>query len=318
MNSTVNKLLPASTSNPSGAGVPALRPAAVGLLSIARILTTQWPLGNKLLDSLPEQDCSRVAPHLQRVHLQRGDVLHEAGGAIDFVYFPAGAIVSHLSVLEDGRTAEIAIVGGEGVTGIPFVIGGATSLSRTLVEQSGIAYRLGAAPLKDEFARAGSVQQLLLRYTQSLLTQMAMTAVCNRHHSVEQQLCRRLLMTLDHLPSAKILITQELTAQALGVRRESVTAAAGKLQRAGLIRYGRGQVTVLDRPGVRSRSCECYAVVKCVSDSLLAAPTGRVNRPAAIGRPLAAHLQPTSGCSAATVLRGGPTGTANAANAASA
>jgi len=301
MNSTGNKLPSASTPYPSGAGV-AGELAAGGLLSIvARGLTTQEP-GNKLLDSLPDHERKRFAPHLERVQLRVGEVLHESRGAIEFVYFPTTAIVSLLSVLEDGRTAEIAIVGAEGMVGVPLPIGWGKSLSRSLVQHHGLAYRLKAEALKDEFDRAGSLQQLLLRYTQSLLTHMATTAVCNRHHSVEQQLCRRLLMTLDRLPSSEISVTQELTAHALGVRRESVTAAAGKLQRAGLIHCGRGQIKVLDRSGLRSRSCECYAVAKRESDSLFEAPSQRVNRPAVVDRRSAGYLRPIGGAAAAVAV----------------
>jgi CRP-like cAMP-binding protein len=198
-----------------------------------------------------------------------GDVLYESGDKLQYVYFPTTSIISLLYVMEDGASAEIAVVGNEGILGISLFMGGETTPSRAIVQSAGHAFRLRAALLKEEFARYGPTMHLLLRYTQALITQMAQTAVCNRHHSVDQQLCRWLLLSLDRLRSSQLSMTQELIANMLGVRREGVTEAAGKLQDAGLIRYGRGRVTVLDRPGLEKRSCECYEVVKKEFDRLL-------------------------------------------------
>jgi len=198
-----------------------------------------------------------------------GDVVYESGSRQDYVYFPTTAIVSLLYVMADGASAEIAVVGNDGMVGIALFMGGETTPSRAIVQSAGSAFRLSGQLLKREFARAGPMQHLLLHFTQALLTQMAQTAVCNRHHSVDQQLCRWLLLSLDRLPSNELAMTQELIANMLGVRREGVTEAAGELQRAGLIRYSRGHITVLDRPGLEARACECYAVVKRESDRLL-------------------------------------------------
>ena len=202
-----------------------------------------------------------------------GTVLYESGSRLHHVYFPTTSIVSLLYVMEDGASAEIAVVGNEGILGIALFMGGETTPSRAVVQSAGHGYRLKAHLLKQEFNRAGPVLHLLLRYTQALITQMAQTAVCNRHHSVEQQLCRWLLLSLDRLQSNKLTMTQELIANMLGVRREGVTEAAGKLQQAGLIRYSRGRIEVLDRKALERQACECYAVVKKESDRLLPAPT---------------------------------------------
>ncbi len=201
--------------------------------------------------------------------MRLGDVLYEPGVQMHYVYFPTSSIVSLLYVMEDGASAEIAVVGNDGIVGVSLFMGGETTPSRAVVQSAGHAYRLTGQLLKSEFYRAGPMQRLLLRYTQALLTQMAQTAVCNRHHSLDQQLCRWLLLSLDRLPSNELIMTQELIANMLGVRREGVTEAAGNLQRAGLIEYRRGRITVLDRPGLEARSCECYAVVKNEFDRLL-------------------------------------------------
>ena len=201
--------------------------------------------------------------------MKLGDVLYESGAKLRYVYFPTTCIISLLYVLEDGASAEIAVVGNEGILGISLFMGGNTTPSRAIVQSAGYAFRLRADLLRDEFERYGPTMHLLLRYTQALINQMAQTAVCNRHHSVDQQLCRWLLLSLDRLASNNLSMTQELIANMLGVRREGVTEAAGKLQDAGLIRYNRGKITVLDRPGLEARSCECYQVVKLESDRLL-------------------------------------------------
>jgi CRP-like cAMP-binding protein len=224
---------------------------------------------NHLLAALPAADHARIAPYLELVPMKLGDVLYEPGVRLRYVYFPTTCIVSLLYVMEDGASAEIAIVGNEGILGISLFMGGETTPSRAVVQSEGHAYRLKAQLLTNEFHRFGPMLHLLLRYTQALITQMAQTAVCNRHHSVDQQLCRWLLLSLDRLSSNELRMTQELIANMLGVRREGVTEAAGKLQDAGLIEYRRGRITVLDRPGVESRSCECYQVVKTELDRLL-------------------------------------------------
>jgi CRP-like cAMP-binding protein len=224
---------------------------------------------NHLLAALPPADLELLQPDLKLVELPLGDVLYESGSHLRHVYFPTTAIVSLLYMLADGASAEIAVVGNEGLIGVSLFMGGETTPSRAVVQSAGHAYRLTGQLLKEEFTRAGAMQHLLLRYTQALLTQMAQTAVCNRHHSLDQQLCRWLLLSLDRLPSNELVMTQELIANMLGVRREGVTGAAGHLQEAGLIRYSRGHITVLDRPGLEARTCECYAVVKKESDRLL-------------------------------------------------
>jgi CRP-like cAMP-binding protein len=227
------------------------------------------PRQNHLLAALPVDEYARLSPHLELVTLPLGDSVCEPGIPMRHVYFPTTAIVSLLYVMEDGASAEIAVVGNEGIVGISVFMGGETTTSRAVVQSAGHAYRLKGQLLKDAFFLAGPMQRLLLRYTQALLTQMAQTAVCNRHHSVDQQLCRWLLLSLDRLPSNKLTMTQELIANMLGVRREGVTEAAGKLQRAGLIHYNRGKITVVDRPGLEARVCECYQVVKKEFDRLL-------------------------------------------------
>ena len=204
-----------------------------------------------------------------------GEVLYESGSQLRHVYFPTTSIVSLLYVMEDGASAEIAVVGNEGIIGIALFMGGESTPSRALVQSAGHAYRFKGELLKEEFHRSGALQHLLLRYTQALITQMAQTAVCNRHHSVHQQLCRWLLLSLDRLPSNELTMTQELIANMLGVRREGVTEEAGKLQQAGLIHYSRGRITVLDRPGLEQKTCECYAVVKTEFDRLLPDVTAR-------------------------------------------
>ncbi len=225
-------------------------------------LKSKDPRQNHLLSVLPEEERSRIFPHLELVSLELGKVLYESGCQLDYVYFPATAIVSLLSLMENGSSAEIAIVGYEGIVGIALFMGGETMASRAVVQSAGTAFRLRARLLKQEFNRAGPFQHLLLRYTMAFIAQMAQTAVCNRHHTIDQQLCRWLLLSLDRLPSNKLTMTQELIANMLGVRREGVTEAAGKLQKAGLIDYSRGHITVLDRPGLEARVCECYAAVK--------------------------------------------------------
>ncbi len=227
------------------------------------------PSTNHLLQVLSEDDYGRLGPYLEPVHLSLGEVLYESGGQLDYVYFPTTAIVSLLYVMEDGASAEIAIVGYEGIVGIALFMGGESMPNRAVIQSEGEALRLKANILTQEFKRSGPVQQLLLRYTLAMLTQMAQTAVCNRHHSIDQQLCRWLLLSLDRLPSNELSMTQELIANMLGVRREGVTEAAGKLQHAGLIEYHRGKITVIDRPGLEARVCECYQVVKDEFDRLL-------------------------------------------------
>ena len=220
------------------------------------------PRQNHLLAALPEADYQRILPHLEYIKMPLGKIISEAGGATHFVYFPTTAIVSLLNVLENGSTAEISIVGREGVVGVALFMGGASMLSRALVQSEGSAYRMRGDLLKQEFSRNPAMQHLFMRYIMALLAQMAQTAVCNRHHSIDQQLCRWLLMSMDRLSGNVLNMTQELIADMLGVRREGVTEAAGKLQDAGLISYSRGCLTVLDRPGLEARVCECYEVVK--------------------------------------------------------
>ena len=233
------------------------------------------PKMNHLLEALPDAERLRWEPVLEEVDLPLGRVLYESGSQLSHVYFPTTAIVSLLYVMENGSSAEIAVVGNEGIVGVSLFMGGETTPSRAVVQSAGQGLRLSAARLKAEFNLAGPVLHLLLRYTQALLTQMAQTAVCNRHHSLDQQLCRWLLLSLDRLPGNELVMTQELIANMLGVRREGVTEGALKLQRAGLISYSRGHITVLDRPGLEKRSCECYAVVKKEYDRLLPATIAR-------------------------------------------
>ena len=227
------------------------------------------PEQNHLLAALPTAERTRIFPHLQFLPMPLGGVLYESGDVLQHVYFPTDSIVSLLYVMADGASAEIAVVGNEDLVGVALFMGGETTSSRAIVQSAGGAYRLGGKKLKDEFHRDGQMQVLLLRYTQALITQMAQTAVCNRHHSVDQQLCRWLLLSLDRLPSSRLAMTQELIANMLGVRREGVTEAASKLQKLGVIRYRRGQIAVLDRPKLESLCCECYAVVKRETDRLL-------------------------------------------------
>ena len=224
--------------------------------------TSHSPTQNRLLAALPEAEFARLAPHLELVPMLLGDSLYEPGSQLQHVFFPTTAIVSLLYVMESGSSAEIAGVGNEGVLGIALFMGGDTTPSSAVVQTAGHGYRLPGRVLKEEFNRGGLMQRLLLRYTQALLTQMCQTSACNRHHSIAQQLCRWLLLTLDRLPSNELVMTQELVANALGVRREGVTEAAGHLQAAGCIRYRRGHIAVLDRAGLEARSCECYQVVK--------------------------------------------------------
>ena len=230
---------------------------------------TPQPSDNHLLAALSPAVQQRLFRHLILTDMALGKVLYESGDALRHVYFPTNSIVSLLYVLQDGASAEISVVGNEGLIGIALFMGGETTPSRAIVQSAGFAYRLAGQLLKDEFHKESDLQLLLLRYTQSLITQMAQTAVCNRHHSVDQQLCRWLLLSLDRLPSNQLTMTQELIANMLGVRREGVTEAAGKLQKLGVIQYNRGKITVLDRPRLEALCCECYAVVKKESDRLL-------------------------------------------------
>lgn len=227
------------------------------------------PHQNHLLDALLDIDFERLNPNLELVELPLGKVLYEPSEKLKYVYFPTTCIVSLLYVMENGASAEIAVVGNEGILGISIFMGGDSTPSRAVVQSAGYGYRMKAKILQNEFNQTGPLQRLLLRYTQALITQMAQTAVCNRHHTVEQQLCRWLLLSIDRLSSNELHMTQELIANMLGVRREGVTEAAGKLQRAGLIDYTRGRITVIDRPGLEKKVCECYQVVKTEFDRLL-------------------------------------------------
>ena len=231
--------------------------------------TPRIPTLNKLLAALPRDVYDRIEPKLELVPLKLGASVYEAGRRQPYVYFPTDAIVSLLYVMRDGASAEIAVVGNEGLVGIALFMGGETTPSRAVVQSAGHAHRLSSKRLKGEFEAGGPLQHLLLRYTQALITQMAQTAVCNRHHSIEQQLCRWLLLSADRLPTNVLTMTQELIANMLGVRREGVTEAAGKLQDAEIINYSRGRITILDREKLERRVCECYAVVKSEFDRLL-------------------------------------------------
>jgi CRP-like cAMP-binding protein len=226
---------------------------------------------NQLLAALPDDEWKRWSASLERVEMSLGEVLYEPGVALNYVYFPITSIVSLLYVMENGASAEIAVVGNEGLVGVSLFMGGNSTPSRAVVQSAGIGCRLKSKLMKEEFNKAGPVLHLLLRYTQALITQMAQTAVCNRHHSLDQQLCRWLLLSLDRLQGTELVMTQELIANMLGVRREGVTEGAVKLQKAGLIQYARGHITVLDRRGLERRTCECYAVVKREYDRLLPA-----------------------------------------------
>ncbi|PKL75444.1 MAG: Crp/Fnr family transcriptional regulator [Candidatus Melainabacteria bacterium HGW-Melainabacteria-1] len=227
------------------------------------------PRQNHLLAAIPEDEFNRISPMLERVHLALGEIISEAGSKTHFIYFPTTAIVSLLNVLDDGSTAEIAVVGREGIIGIAIFMGGASMLSRALVQSEGAAYRMPGDLLKREFDRNPAMQHLFMRYIMALLAQMAQTAICNRDHSIDQQLSRWLLLSIDRLSGNVLNMTQELIADMLGVRREGVTEAARKLQDAGLISYSRGCLTVLDRPGLEARVCECYEVVKDEFERLL-------------------------------------------------
>jgi CRP-like cAMP-binding protein len=231
-----------------------------------------YPQQNYLLAALTPAERTRLDPHLKLVSLPLGEVVYESGDVLPHVYFPTDCIVSLLYLMQDGASAEIAVVGNEGMVGVALFMGGETTPSRAVVQSAGRAYRLTSRQLKDEFYRHGKAQLLLLRYTQALITQMAQTAVCNRHHPLEQQLCRWLLLSLDRVRSNQLHMTQELIANMLGVRREGVTAAASKLQRLGAIRYRRGELTILDRPKLEELCCECYGVVKKETDRLLPRP----------------------------------------------
>jgi CRP-like cAMP-binding protein len=231
---------------------------------------THLPTDNRLLAALPAEDYARLLPHFEAVELPLGSVVYESGKPMHYVFFPTEGIVSLLYVLENGASAEIAVVGDEGLVGISLFMGGGSTPSRAIVQSAGQAYRLRADFMAQEFERGGELQHLLLRYTQALITQMAQTAVCNRHHVLEQQLCRWLLLSLDRLPGNELKMTQELIANMLGVRREGVTEAARQLQADGMIEYQRGRITVLDRPKLEKRVCECYAVVKRETDRLFA------------------------------------------------
>ncbi|MEO8768132.1 MAG: Crp/Fnr family transcriptional regulator [Nitrosospira sp.] len=226
------------------------------------------PNENHLLAALPTAELERLEPHLELIHMPLGDVLCESGGRLHYVYFPTSAIISLHYILENGASSEIAGVGNEGMLGTSLFMGGETTPSWATVQTAGYGYRLKTALLLQEFSHAGPVQRMLLRYTQALIMQISQTAVCNRHHTIEQQLCRWLLLTLDRLDSQELTMTQELIASMLGVRREGITEAAGKLQNAGIIRYRRGHIMVLDRSGLETHVCECYSVVKKEFDRL--------------------------------------------------
>ena len=238
--------------------------------------TTLDPKKNRLLAALPDAEWQRWRPQLELIALPLGQVLYESGTTLKHVYFPTTAIISLLYVMENGASAEISVVGNEGLVGISLFMGGESTPSRAVVQSAGHGFRLKAQLMKDEFDRAGPVLHLLLRYTQALITQMSQTAVCNRHHSLDQQLCRWLLLSLDRLEGTDLVMTQELIANMLGVRREGVTEAAHKLQEAGLIRYSRGRISVLDRIALERRVCECYGVVKKEYDRLLPTEVRRI------------------------------------------
>ena len=231
--------------------------------------TSHSPRQNHLLAALPEAEFGRVGPHLELVPMPLGEALYESGGKLQHVYFPTTSIVSLLYVMEDGASAEIAVVGNEGILGIALFMGGETTPSQAIMQHQGGAYRLPGALARAEFYRARELQQVLLRYVQALLTQMGQTAICNRHHTIDQQLCRWLLLILDRLPSNEVSMTQELISHMLGVRREGVTLAASKLRKDGLITYQRGRIVVMDRPALEARACECYEVVRKECDRLL-------------------------------------------------
>lgn len=236
---------------------------------LATISAQHSPFQNHLLAALPVETFERIGPHLELVPMPLGQVLYESGGQLQHVYFPTSAIVSLHYIMENGASSEIAGVGNEGVLGISLFMGGNSTPSRASVYTAGHSYRISARLMMEEFNRSGAMMHLMLRYTQALITQMSQTAVCNRHHSVEQQMCRWLLLTLDRSSSDELTMTQELIASMLGVRREGITETAGNLQREGLISYRRGHITVKDRSGLESHACECYAVVKKEMNRLL-------------------------------------------------
>jgi CRP-like cAMP-binding protein len=238
------------------------------------MLNDDTPRGNRILAALPPANYQRLRPHLELVEMGLGHSVYESGGQLQYVYFPIGGIVSLLYVTHDGSSAELAVVGCEGMIGVSLFMGGDTTPNRAVVQSACKAYRLPAAVLKAHFAEGGAVQLILLRFTQALITQISQTAVCNLHHSVDEQLCRWLLLSLDRLPHNHLQMTQELIANMLGVRRQGVTESAGKLEREGLIRYSRGLITVLDRGGLEKRACECYSVVKIETDRLLPQGSG--------------------------------------------
>lgn len=234
--------------------------------------TSRQPSQNRLLAALPEAELARLAPHLELVHLTLGEILYEPGRRLTYLYFPIDCIISTLYVLQNGQTGEVAVVGNAGVAGVALILGGEAMPGEAMVQHAGDAWRLPGSVMSAEFQHAQELRAVLLRYVQALLTQIGQTAICNRHHTVEQQLCRWLLLSLDRLPTNEIHMTQELIAHMLGVRREGVTVAALGLQQDGLISYARGHIVVLDRPGLEARACECYAVVKREYDRLLAQP----------------------------------------------
>jgi CRP-like cAMP-binding protein len=246
--------------------------------SVPVVASPHSPKQNHLLAALPATDYARLVANLELVPMPLGWAVYESGGRMGYLYFPTTCIVSLLYVMENGASAEIAITGNDGLVGISLFMGGESTPSRAVVQSAGHGYRLKAKVLKKEFALGGQLQHLALRFTQALITQMAQTAVCNRHHAVDQQLCRWLLLSLDRLPGKDLVMTQELIANMLGVRREGVTEAAGKLQAEGMIRYSRGHITVLDRPKLEKRVCECYAVVKKEFDRLLPYKIGGLPR----------------------------------------
>lgn len=237
-----------------------------------RKIMPQEPTDNRLLAQLSPDAQQRIFPHLTPIELKLGDVIYESGQELDYVYFPTDSIISLLYVMSDGSSAEIAVVGYEGLVGIAVFMGGESTPSRAVVQSAGSAYRLSASGLKHEFHQSPDMRMIMLRYTQALITQMSQTAVCNRHHTIEQQLCRWLLLSMDRLPTNELAMTQELIANMLGVRREGVTEAAGKLQHQGIIEYSRGRIQVLDRQALEETCCECYATVKEETDRLQSFP----------------------------------------------
>jgi CRP-like cAMP-binding protein len=255
--------------------------------TVSNMSSLHDPNQNHLLSALLDAEFDRLSPHLELIPMQLGDVLYESGGKLQHVYFPTTAIISLHYVLENGNSSEMAGVGNEGILGIALFMGGGSTPSSAVVQTGGYGYRLKQQILMEEFNRAGPVMRLLLRYTQALITQMSQTAVCNRHHSVEQQLCRWLLLTLDRLPTNELTMTQELIANMLGVRREGVTEAAGKLQSKNFISYRRGHITVLNRSGLEGTVCECYDVVKKEFSRLLSDVRQRQDRPSNPGKPSA-------------------------------